>query len=121
MLAKFDSGHQRTSGDAGSGKQAVAPDLDRENHVRIGHAHFGGALALLLGIEHQAALYLPADTPQRRRSQHALGRAARAHININPAVFRIDSVDDAGHVAVTDQTDRGNEVRMPRPIPRPGP
>ena len=36
------------------------------------------ALALLLGVEHQPALHLAADAAQRRRRQHALGRAADA-------------------------------------------
>src|ERR1700676_1228526 len=55
VLAELDAAEQRTVGDAGGGKQAVAPHhvLDAIDHVRIVHAHLASALALLLGVENQ--------------------------------------------------------------------
>src|SRR3981081_955446 len=67
------------------------------------------ALALLIGVEHQAALHLAADTAQRGCRQHALGSTTgtRTHTNIDTAIFRIRGVNDAGDVAITDQAHGG--------------
>ena len=46
--------------------------------VEILDARFGGAGALVIVAEHQPRLHLAADTAQRRRRQHAFGRAALA-------------------------------------------
>src|SRR5450756_2265363 len=83
VLAELDARQQRAGGDAGRGEQAVAPHhiLDAVDHARIGDAHLGRARAVLLGIEDQPALHLAADAAQRRRRQHAFGRAAGADIH----------------------------------------
>src|ERR1700682_1157810 len=72
MPAKFDAGHQSTGGNAGGGKQAIATYyiLARKDLLRGGYAHSGSALALLVGVEHQAALHLAADTAQCRCRQY---------------------------------------------------
>ena len=65
------------------------------------------ALALLVGVEHQPALHLPADAAQRRRRQHAFRRAADAEIDVDAGARRIGGVNDAGDVAVGDELHRG--------------
>ena len=41
---------------------------------------------LVVVAEQQPALHLAADAAQRRRRQHALGRAADAHIDVDAGV-----------------------------------
>ena len=50
---------------------------------------FARALALLLGVEDQPALHLAADAAQRRRRQHAFGRAADAEIDVDAGLRRV--------------------------------
>src|SRR3984893_9386610 len=106
--AELDARQQRAGGDAGCGKQAVAPRhvLDAVNHARVVDAHLGGALALLLAVEDQPTLHLAADAAQRHRRQHALRRAAGADIHVDAGVVRIGTMDHAGDIAVGDETDR---------------
>ena len=63
-----------------------------------------GAAALVVVAEQQTALHLAADAAQRRGGQHALGRAARADIHVDPG-FRVGGGDDSADVAVGDQHD----------------
>ncbi len=79
--------------------------------LRIRDAHLVGALALLLGVENQPALHLAADAAQRRRRQHALGRAAGADIHVDAGIVGIGAMDHAGDVAVGDQAHRGAGAR----------
>jgi hypothetical protein len=65
------------------------------------------ARALFFGVEHEPRLHLPADAAQRRRCQHALGRAADAEIDVDAGFVRIGSMDHAGDIAVGNQADRG--------------
>ena len=78
--AEADAGEQVAVGDAGRGEQDVA--ARHLAHVvfavEVGDAHAARALALLVGIDDQAALHLAADAAERRRGEHALGRAADA-------------------------------------------
>jgi hypothetical protein len=67
VVAETDSLEHGAGGNAGRGKHAVAL-----HHVFHGvflagvlDPHLGRAAALFLGVEHQAALYLPADAGQR--------------------------------------------------------
>ncbi len=81
--------------------------LDAVDQLRIGDAHLVRALALLLAVEDQPALHLAADAAQRRRRQHALGRAAGADIHVDSGIIRVGAMNDARHVAIGDQPHRG--------------
>ena len=70
-------------------------------------AHLDGALALLVGVHHEARLHLPAYAAQRRGREYALGRAAYAHVEVDARFVGVGRVDDARDVAVADQADRG--------------
>src|ERR1700732_980830 len=63
VALELDAAQHGAVGDAGGGEQAVAAHqiLHEISPARIGDAHLQGALALLLGIEHEAALDLAAD------------------------------------------------------------
>src|SRR5260370_35551931 len=104
VLAELDAREQRTVGDAGGGEQAVASHnvFDAVDHARIGDPHLAGALALLFGVEYQPALHLAADAAQRRRRQHAFGRAAGADIHIDPGIVRVGAMEDARDGALGD-------------------
>ncbi len=65
-----------------------------------------GALAMLLVRRDQPSLHLPADAGERRGGEHAFGRAADAHINVDAGLQRLGHVDHAGNVAVADQAER---------------
>ena len=93
-------------GDAGAGEHHVALRhlLQRELPLRIGVPHLAHALHLFIVLEHQPPLHLPADAAQRRRRQHALGRATGAKIDVDLRVGR-SGRDHAGHVAIADQHD----------------
>src|SRR3954452_19055972 len=73
VLAEFDAGQERAGGDAGGGEKAVALGhvLDAVDHLRVLDAHHLRALALLAGVEDQAALHLAADAAQRSRREYA--------------------------------------------------
>src|SRR5580692_12612613 len=88
---------QRAGGDAGRREYAVALHhvVHRVFLARILDAHLAGALALFLGVEHEAALDLPADAGERRGREHALGRAADADVDVDAGGLRIGRVDDA--------------------------
>ena len=73
--------------------------------VEILDAPFGGAGAFVVVAEHQPRLHLAADAAQRRRRQHAFGRAALADINVD-AGGGIGGCDHARHIAVGDQLHR---------------
>ena len=84
--------------------------------------HSRGAAALVVVAEQQPALELAADAAQRRGREHALGRAARAHIDVDRRV-RIGDRDHAGDVAVGDQLDAaaeraqlGDQLLVARPV-----
>ncbi len=64
ILTKLDTRHQCTVGDASRCKEAIAPHhvFNQEYLLWIANTHSGGALALLVRVEHQAALHLAADT-----------------------------------------------------------
>src|SRR5581483_7589683 len=89
-------------GYASRGKQALALDhvLDLIFAAWVFDPHFGRALALLFGIEHEPRLHLATDATQRRRRQHTLRRATNAEIDIDAGLVRIGGVDDAGDVAI---------------------
>src|SRR6202163_1790542 len=84
-VAESDAAQHAPVGDAGRRKQTIAAHhvLDLIFLARILDAHLGGALALLVGVDHQPALHLAADAAQRRCRQYALGRAADAEINVD--------------------------------------
>src|SRR5215469_5454761 len=92
---ELDAAQHGAVGDAGGGEQTVAA-----HHVvhlvalaRVLDAHLEGALALLLGVEHQAALHLAADAAQRRRRQHPFWRAADTHIDVYAGAGRIGGMN----------------------------
>ena len=68
----------RAVGDAGGREDHVARHQFTQGifAVEVRDAPFGGAGLFILVAEHQAALHLAADAAQRRRRQHAFGRAA---------------------------------------------
>src|SRR3546814_11229394 len=76
----------------------------------VGDAAARGALALIVVAEHQAALELAADAAQRRRGEHALRRAAGAHVDVD-AAFLAARRHHAGNVAVAAQHAAGAENR----------
>ena len=83
---------------------------------------FGGAGALGVVAEHEPALELAADAAQGRRGEHALRRAARAHIDVDRRVG-IGDRDHPGDVAVGDELDAaaeraqlGDQVGVARPV-----
>src|SRR5262245_12212137 len=124
VLAEFYPAQHGAAGDPGGGKQAVAL-----HHIvnlvltpRVFDTHLQRALAQLFGIDDQSCLHLPADATQRRRGQHALRCSADSQIDVDTR-FRFGAMDYAGHVAVTDQADRGasfahrgDDVGMARPV-----
>ena len=59
--------------------------------------------ALVVVAEHQPRLELAADAAQRRRRQHAFGRAALADIDVDAGRLGIGRGDHARDVAVGDQ------------------
>src|SRR5215204_1445332 len=69
ILAEAHALEQIAVGHAGRREQAIAFDhvFDAVLLARIFDAHLDGALALLLGVEHEPALHLAADAAQRRR------------------------------------------------------
>ena len=71
--------------------------------------HLAARRALVVVAEQQPALELAADAAQRRRREHALGRAARAHIDVDRRVG-IGDRDHPGDVAVGDQHDAAAEA-----------
>ena len=70
-------------------------------------------VALLLVGGDQPALHLAADAGKRGRGEHAFGRAADAHIDVDAGLERLGHMDHAGNVAVADQPERG--ARRPAP------
>ena len=58
----------------------------RVDAVEIVDAPAARAAALVVVAEQQPALNLAADAAQRRRRQHAFGRAARAHVDVDAGV-----------------------------------
>src|SRR5262245_57260598 len=72
--AELHAAQHAAVGNTGRREQAFALHhvLDLIFPARILDAHFGGALALLLGIEHEARLHLAADAAQRGGRQYAL-------------------------------------------------
>src|SRR5262245_23550731 len=88
VLEPAHAAQHRAVGDAGGGK----------HHVALGHieqvvfaaqvldAPLGGALALVFAAKDETALHLAADTAQRCRGQHALGRTSGAEIDVDTAV-----------------------------------
>src|SRR5580700_2072983 len=116
---------QRAGGDAGCGEQAVASHhvLDPVFLARVLDAHPGGALALFVGVEHEAPLHLAADAGERCRGEHALGRAADAEIYVNAGRLRVGGMNDAGDIAVRDEphgsasaAGRCDKIGMARPV-----
>src|SRR5579862_6310797 len=107
-VAEAHAAQHAAVGHAGRREQTIAAHhvLDLIFLARVLDAHLGGALALLVGIDDEAALHLAADAAQRRRREHAFGRAADAEINVDAGFARLGGMDDPGHVAVGDQTDR---------------
>src|SRR3546814_13460947 len=61
-------------------------------------------LPFVVVAEEEAALELAADAAQRGGGEHALGRAARSHIDVDIG-FGVGRRDDARDVAVGDQRD----------------
>src|SRR5690349_1337781 len=125
VLLEAHALQQRSGGDAGCREHAVALHhvADAVDLARILDAHLAGALALLLGVEHQAALHLSADAGERRGREHALRRAADAEIDVDAGRLRIGGMDHAGDVAVGDEAHprprlahRGDEIGMARPV-----
>src|SRR5438309_7767710 len=76
---------ERTVGNAGGGKNAVALRhvLQRVDALQILDAPPVGARDLVVIAEHQPALHLPADAPQGSGRQDALGSAAGADIDVD--------------------------------------
>jgi hypothetical protein len=68
LSAKLHAAQHVAIGDAGRREQAFAVDyiFDLIFTAWIFDAHFGGALALSFGIEHEPGLHLTADAAQRR-------------------------------------------------------
>ncbi len=84
-----------------------ARSLSRVLAVDVGDAERCARARVVVLQRHQPALHLAADAAQRRRRQHAFGRAAGADIDVDAGFLRCHRVDDAGDVAVADQPDRG--------------
>ena len=57
--------------------------------AEIVNAGGAGAGAMLLVCRDQPALHLPADAAERRCRQHALRRAADAHIDVDAGLLRL--------------------------------
>ena len=77
--------------------------VDGQHAVEIAEAHRDRALGLFFVARLQAAHEVAAQTLDRGRRQHAFGRAAGAHRDVNAG--RFDRGCDARiHVAVGDQT-----------------
>ena len=79
--------------------------------------------ALVVVAEQELAHHLPAHALQRGGGQHALRRAARAHVDVDAGLRRLGAVDHARHVAVGDQpdpraggADLGDQLLVPRPL-----
>ena len=105
-LAALDALEQRAVGNPGRGEDAVALGhvLEEIDAVEVLDPPAPRAPALVVVAEQQAALDLPADTGQRGGREHALGRAARSHVNVDRGLG-IGGGDDPGDVAVGDQHD----------------
>src|ERR1700722_13050653 len=57
--------------------------IQRVFAIEIGDAQPRGACALVVLLEHETRLHLSADTTQRRRRQHALGRTTLPQIDVD--------------------------------------
>src|SRR5690606_153763 len=108
VLVEAHAVEEAAVGDTGRREQHVAGGhlFDEIFPVGIGDAHAAGALALFVGIEDQPALHEAADAAERRGRQHALGRTARTHVDVDAGFFGVGRVDDAGNVAVADELQR---------------
>src|SRR5581483_2349891 len=76
------------AGDARSGEHDIALGKIEEPvfAAEIADAAAPGALALVVVAEDQATLHEAADAAERRGGEHAFGRTARAHVDIDAAV-----------------------------------
>src|SRR5579883_1215815 len=72
-------------GDAGGGEHDVAAREIQERvlPIEIGDAHLVSAALLVVVAKQEPPLHLASDAAQRRRRQHALGRAAGAHVDVH--------------------------------------
>ena len=128
VLQALDPVEQGAVGDPGRGEDAVAARhvLERVDAVQILDSPAMGAGALVVVAEQQAALDLPADAAQGGRGEHALGGAARPHVDVDRGVG-IGGGDDPGDVAVGDQHDAaaeraqlGDQLGVARPVEHAG-
>ena len=77
--------------------------------------HLLGAAALVVVAEHQPRLQLAADAAQRRRGQHAFGRAALADIDVDAggsgSVVAITPATSPSVISCTEAPDRADARR----------
>ena len=101
-----------------SSEPSVMPVAAKDEiaHHHVAHVVFAaevddaggaGAVAMLLVRRHEPSLHLAADAGERGGGEHAFGRAADAHINVDAGFQRLGHVDHAGDIAVADQAKRG--------------
>ena len=120
-----DAAEQVAVGDPGRGEDDVGAAhqlLGPEDPVGIADAHALGALPLVLVPIPQAPLHLTAETAQRGRGEHALGRPPDAHHRVHAGAG--DGDRDRGRgVAVRDQLDprpgaahRRDQIGVPGPV-----
>ena len=77
--------------------------LDRKLLLDVANAHFFCALNFFIVARRQATLKFAADTAQRRRGEHAFGRAANAKQQID-AGFRLGRRNRCRDITITDET-----------------
>ena len=123
-LRRWTPVEQRAVGDPGGGENAVAVGhvLERVDALEVVDPPAAGAGDLVVVAEQQPALDLPADAAQRGRGEHAFGRSAGAHVDVDAGSGSV-VVDDPGDVAVGDQLDSaaeaaqlGDELGVARPV-----
>src|SRR6478672_4556198 len=109
VLAEFYATQHGAAGDAGGREKTVTPHhvVDFIFSFWVFNAHFERPLAQLLGIDDESCLHLTADASQGSGGQNSFGCAANAEINVD-ASLRFGAMNNAGHVAVANETDRGS-------------
>src|SRR5262249_40636193 len=102
------------AGDAGGGEHDIAVGKVEKPvfAAEIADAAALGALAFVVVAEDEAALHEAADAAKRRGGEHALGRTARAHVNVDAAVGTRGG-DDAAHIAVGDEHNARSRLAYP--------
>src|SRR4029453_6423381 len=100
VAAAVDALQERAIGHSGRREDAVAlcHILKAVDTLEILDSPAMRSRDLVLVAEHELPLHLPSDAPKRRPSQHAFGRAAGPHVDID-AGFGIGRRDDSRDVS----------------------